>query len=235
MTKLTRPRLMLAILTTMLAMMAVAAFGKWVGQSSQGADWIPPGEWALSCTPDWKPGHGSIPVDVFAVITSARKGLSITDVGIWNRSSKTLAKVKFRWDLCEMNNPDTVLEDGDTGLINVVLDAGAKQTINHLILSFGGVCQPLLNSGRLIGRYHVEVWVCEIRYKDGSMWEWSPAPDGGEPSRLISPLDVALDDHDRCANTRGTFSNGHFYAGISPKPEYSRISDDNVCTVFRCQ
>jgi len=235
MVKLTRPRVMLSILTAVLAMMAAAAVGKWLGQSSQGADWIPSGEWALSCTPDWKPGHWSIPVDVFAVTTSARKGLSITDVGIWNRSSKSLAKVKFWWYLYEMNSPDTVIEDGQTGLISVVLDAGAKQTISHFILSFGGVCRPLMNAGRLLGQYHIEVRVCEIHYQDGSVWKWLPAPNGAEPSRLSSPLDGASDDHGRCANARGTFSNGHFYNGISPEPEYSSISDDKVCTVFRCE
>jgi hypothetical protein len=133
---------------------------------------FPSGKWMFSAHPyfgsDWK----SLPVVVMAVTSDLTKGIRVTKVGLFNRSSKQVESVRLGWYLTTAQDKTTILKHGQTPFITPSggLPLNIEREIEFNVFSFGKVARLLAKDGMLNGEFRVQVVVDEIRYEDGSMW-----------------------------------------------------------------
>jgi len=135
---------------------------------------LPRGNWSFSAIPTVRPGHETIPVDVWSVTSDARRGLAVTKVQLKNRSAKTVTAVRLAWDVIELSDPNRILLQGQTPLIRLEtpLRAGERVALEHFVVAFADIAASLRAPGSevLSGDYRLEVGVGEIVYEDGSRW-----------------------------------------------------------------
>jgi hypothetical protein len=136
------------------------------------AEQFPSGKWMLSTLPyfgsDWK----SLPVVVTAVTSDLTKGIRVTKVGLFNRSSKQVESVRLGWYLTTAQDTNTVLKHGQTPFITPSgsLPLNVEREIEFNVFSFGRVARLITKNGVLNGEFRVQIVVDDIRYEDGTTW-----------------------------------------------------------------
>lgn len=163
--------------TTLILMLALSPFvvASLKGQQAQNeanADEAPPrGDWTIGSHPYQGPDFEALPVVVYSVESNVR-GITVTSVGVWNRSPKLVTAVKLSWHLRTEEDPDTILQQGQTPPIKFWkgLPPGKQQGLKYSLVSFHKIYKPLLKGGVLKGNYRIDVAVSEAFYEDGSSW-----------------------------------------------------------------
>jgi hypothetical protein len=186
---------------------------------------LPPGAWSLSCTPTWRKGWSSAPLDVFSVTVDAGKEMSVVALGLSNRSQNGISSLRVRWLLSEHGQPDKVIESGETGFIDLIIPPGKSHVLDQQLTSFAVISRPLMEGGVLKGAYEMEVEACEVEYGNGTTWSV-----GYDRELLAADSQVRVGEH--CPGERGIFD-GSFRKEASTSPEYS-VVDKGLCTVSRC-
>jgi hypothetical protein len=133
---------------------------------------LPRGKWTVSANPYFGADYKSLPVVVVSVTSDSAKGLKITKVGVYNRSSKPITAVRFGWYLTTRQDTHTILKQGQSPLImpSGGLPMNVEREIEFPIVSFGRVARSLVGSGELKGDFRIQVVANEIQYEDGSTW-----------------------------------------------------------------
>ena len=165
-------RIVTPILVFVLSLFAIAAMkGKQAQNGTNADEAMPPGDWTLVSQPYQGTDLDAMPVIVNSV-TSGIDGLAVKYVGIWNRSPKPVTAVKLSWVLRTEQDPNTILERGQTPPIKFRkgLPAGKQQALRYAVVSFLKIHKPLLKRGVLKGNYALDVAVSEVSYEDGSSW-----------------------------------------------------------------
>jgi len=131
---------------------------------------LPTGEWSFSAGPYQGYGYKTQDVVVTSVTTDSQKGLTITKVGLKNRSGKPVSSLKLHWALFREQDKDSVLAEGDTSLIPLSDDipADGKRILEYPVVSFWKISRPLQTDGALYGSFRLELRVTEIQYDEMS-------------------------------------------------------------------
>jgi hypothetical protein len=156
--------------------------------------------WPVAMVYDRK-GYDTLPVQVTIVSPAGgqellKRGIFIRQVGIKNSSGRAVTAVKLSWYFYRWEEPDDILQTGQTPLIKlgridndekcdigiIPLDvlpgrfAGAKQCIiDSPILSYAEI-EEVMKKGQKSGRGIVEVVVSEVHFEDGMIWEGTDLP-----------------------------------------------------------
>ncbi|HEX8651077.1 MAG TPA: hypothetical protein VF708_09550 [Pyrinomonadaceae bacterium] len=163
-----KKRAITLMLTLIISLSAVAAHNKMRAQTEDNT--LPPGHWALSSGP--YSGSESLPLCVFSATTDSELGLLIKRARVKNRTNKNIASFKFRWFIFQEQNPDAILLEGLSPLVEIRLVAGEVKTIDFPIVKFNKIYKPLEKNGILSGDYRLEIMAGEINYDDGSTWKY---------------------------------------------------------------
>ncbi|MDQ3256800.1 MAG: hypothetical protein M3R15_23390 [Acidobacteriota bacterium] len=135
---------------------------------------FPPGKWSLTYPPISILSLEDAPAKIISTTGDVKNGVTITEVGLENRSSKAISAVKFRWYLFTEGTPKKIVSRGETPVVGMgEFASGKKRIIEYPIVSFGNIYRPLVKDGRLTGKFVIEVAVSEILYADGSSWKRS--------------------------------------------------------------
>ena len=139
-------------------------------------DRLPGGDWTIRFHLYQAEGFDSIPVRVFKVRSEGEKGL--TEVGLRNRSSKSVIAVRIGWYVSTEGGPGTILAKGESPLLALPATFQANETLQFNVppVSLVKILKPLLKRNTLQGDLGVQVLVTEIVYEDGSTWKF-PQPD----------------------------------------------------------
>lgn len=163
--RFTKLALVMALFVAVSA--SLAAFAQKRGDAS---DQLPHGQWSVSCKPYMGVGYKSLPVLVTSVTSELDKGVGITKVGIENTTSQPLAAVKLSWYLSTQENPEAVLQQGQTRFLRLPggIQAGEAREVLFPLVSFAKVSGALARNGIVNGNYSIQVAVSEARFEDGS-------------------------------------------------------------------
>jgi len=153
--------LIAAVLATCLAFTSLRADS--LGESSAAV--APPGDWSLVCLPTLRPQPL---VDVYSVTTNALKGLTITQVGVTNRSSKNAIGVKLGWRLFLEGDPQTSLKQGITPLLGVPLSPGERRVVEFPVVKAASVLAAISNDGSLRGQFRIEVAIVDVLFEENA-------------------------------------------------------------------
>jgi hypothetical protein len=156
------------MLTLVISLLTATAYKRMYAQTEDNT--LPPGEWSLSSGP--YSGLETFPIEVISTTTDATQGLLIKQVKVKNRTNKNITSFKFRWFVFEEQDPNTILLDGFTSSIEILLVAGEVRTLDLPLVKFAKVHKPLLKYGMLNGNYRMEIMAGEINYEDGSTWKY---------------------------------------------------------------
>jgi len=124
---------------------------------------LPTGKWTLTTVPAEQAQRD---VDVFSVTTEADKGLSITKVGVRNRSHKTVSGLKLGWRVVTLDDKLKVLASDDTPLLDVAIPPGESRAIEYAVANFAEVSRSFLRQGELFGDFQIEISVVQVIYGD---------------------------------------------------------------------
>lgn len=145
----------------------------------------PQGDWSVSVLPDSKqPEDDNVPVVVAGAGAiqgpANRRGLRLGCGVLKNRSQKQVAAVRLRWILARGQDratiaqqgytPDTVLLEGHTSAIELMIQKGSFRRTDFSIINFAAATEPLSKEGMLSGDYLLIVGVYEVVFVDGSGW-----------------------------------------------------------------
>lgn len=223
--KVSNLRPFVSVLFIVCGLVAVAGAG--LIRQGQGAPFkLPPGNWTLSAVPHADAGNKSIPVPVLSVTTNAARGLTIESVSVFNRSSKEIRGVKVHWYLKEQSQTQTLLE-GDTQFIDVTLPVGSRSTIDHPVVSFAKIYQPLVRNGVLEGNYTIKIAVNEVRFIDGT--KWTIAESGSQKFAHAPFVPCYACSNNSCRWNPATES---FYCG--PNEGTNCLLQGAICTTETC-
>jgi hypothetical protein len=164
---------------------------------------LPTGEWSFNAAPYQGYGYKTRDVVVTSVMTTdSRKGLTITKVGLKNRSGKPVSSLKLHWVLFREQDRNSVLAEGDTPLIPLSDDipANGKRILEYPVVSFWKISRPLQTDGALYGSFRLEVGVTEIQ--------------SDEMSAVQRPHDFAK-----------SLADGRVYGKISAAPKAAQVGD----------
>lgn len=146
-------------------------------------------------------GYDTLPVQV-TIVTPAggqellKRGIFIKQVGIKNSSGRAVTAVKLSWYFYRWEEPDEILQTGQTPLIElgridnnekcdigiIPLDvlpgrfAGAKQCIIDSPILTYAMIEEVMKKGKFSDREVVEVVVSEVHFEDGTIWEGKDLP-----------------------------------------------------------
>ena len=172
--KISFPRIAVAL--TLIALLCTMSRTAQVAELHQqsSTEPLPTSDWTISAHPDFRLGFETVPVYLYSVTTDVRSGLSITKVGLWNRSSKPVAAVKLQWTMTTEEDQNTAILQGETQHIyfEKTLRERSVKEIRPPIPSFVQLSRSLSASsaGRLDGNYRLDIAVSEINFEDGSTW-----------------------------------------------------------------
>jgi hypothetical protein len=126
---------------------------------------LPTGEWSFNAAPYQGYEYKSRDVVVTSVTTDSRKGLTITQVGLKNRSGKSISSLKLHWVLFREEDRNSVLAEGDTPMIPLSDDipVDGKRILEYPVVSFWKISRPLQTDGALYGSFRLEIGVSEIQ------------------------------------------------------------------------
>lgn len=174
------------------------------GQNSETTNTqLPRGQWTFSAEPYTGPGYENLQVRVSGV-TSEIEGLSITKVGVENRSSQSLTAIKLAWYLSTQQNPDVVLKKGQTRWLELPGEiwAGEVREVIYPVTSFAKIYKPLLRGSILSGNYRLQVAVSEARFKDGMTWTLAASRHNLRATQVINAAYHISRAPQFCANQR---------------------------------
>lgn len=139
-------------------------------------DRLPGGDWTVRFHLYEAEGFDSIPVRVTSVRSEGDKGL--TEVGLRNRSSKSVIAVKIGWYVSTEGGPGTILAKGETPLLALPATLPANETLQLNVppVALVKILKPLLKRNTFDEDLGVQVLITEIVYEDGSTWKF-PQPD----------------------------------------------------------
>ncbi len=165
-----KKRAAILILTLIISLFTTAAAWKSIHAQTED-NTQPPGDWKLSSGP--YSGSESFPLFVIAARTDGEQGLLIDWVKVKNRTDKDITSFKFRWFIFQDQDPDHILLEGLSPLVEVPLVAGEVKAIDFPVVKFVKIYKPLERNGMLSGAYRLEIMAGEINYEDGSTWRYS--------------------------------------------------------------
>jgi hypothetical protein len=163
-----KKRATILMLTLIVSLFAAAAWKRIAAQTEDNT--LPPGRWTLST--GLYSGSESFPLCVVSVTTDAELGLLVKTAKVKNRTDKNITSFKFRWFIFQEQNPDAILLEGLSPLVEIPLVAGEIKTIDFPIVKFNKIYKPLEKNGMLSGHYEMEIMAGEINYEDGSTWKY---------------------------------------------------------------
>jgi hypothetical protein len=163
-----KKKLTIMILTLIVSLSIASAYKRMQAQTEE--DTLPPGEWSLST--GLYSGSETFPLAVISATTDGEQGLLVKQVKVKNRTNKNIISFRFRWFIYQDQDPDTILLEGLSSLVEVPIVAGEVKTIDFPIVKFSKIHKPLLKYGMLNGDYRLEVMAGEINYEDGSSWKY---------------------------------------------------------------
>lgn len=131
---------------------------------------FPRGSWSLGARPYMNAGYETLPVRVYSVTSNLNNGGAVTKAGIENRTSQSLTALKLSWYLSTTQNPEVVLRQGQTRMLNLPesIGAGESRVIVLPIVTFARAYGALVRNGSLNGDYLIQVAVSEAVFEDGS-------------------------------------------------------------------
>jgi len=159
------------------ALCAALPLGSTLGQVTKGGFRLPSGNWTLTHHSYSRPGYEAMPIVVTSVKGDATKGLAITVVGLKNQSAKPVDTYKVTWYLYEKENPNRILQKGETPFVYPgSLAANEQSEVDIPVVSFINICKPLVKNGSLKGNFAIDVAVTEVRFDDGTTWKGKGMP-----------------------------------------------------------
>lgn len=207
---------------------------------------LPHGNYTASCGPFMGTGYESLPVLVTSV-TSDLNGISVTKVGIENRTDKRLAAVRLVWYLSSQDTPQDILQQGRTKLLNLRrgggIEAGETREVITPVVAFANIYKPLLRGGVVNGKYLIQVAVGEVRYEDGSTQSLMASGKGRAQSRSLKaayitplrPLTQTFCPKQKCEPVLTTDGRPIGYTCIAGLGQYcSNNSTGQACTSGIC-
>lgn len=189
---------------------------------------LPEGKWTYTTGPYTGPDYRTIPVDVYSVTSDAKKGLSVTSVGLYNHLPKAVSAVKLHWYLKEQ---DKLLSDGETPSLGIDIAGGAKESLEYQVISFADLSKNFVNAGRLTADFRVEIAVSEVIYVDESKWST------GQPVDVQSFLDPPTGPGGGCQNQGCVWDglNSSYICASGHQGSYCSVTQmGNSCTETRC-
>lgn len=80
---------------------------------------LPRGTYGVSCQPYTGAGFSTLPVLVTGVTSGTGDGIQIEKVEVENKSAHVVEKLRFVWYLYAKDNPDAVLQQGQSKLLGI--------------------------------------------------------------------------------------------------------------------
>lgn len=155
-----------------LSLISAVGAGTALCQSAKNSErQLPRGTYAVSCQPYTGTGFSTLPVLVTGVTSGTGDGIQIEKVEVENRSTHVVEKLRFSWYLYAKENPDAMLQQGQTKLLGIPggIKPGEIVEILFPVISFAKAVKPW-NTGDLAlsGKYVIQVAVNEVSFDDGS-------------------------------------------------------------------
>lgn len=159
------------------ALCAALPLGPAMGQVTKEGRQLPSGSWTLTHHSYSRPGYETMPIVVTSVKGDATTGLTISVVGLKNQTAKSVETYKLTWYLYETENPNRILQKGETPFIYPVsLAANEQRGVDVPVVSFINICKPLVKDGSLKGNFAIDVAVTEVRFENGTTWKGKGIP-----------------------------------------------------------
>lgn len=155
--------------------MAQSNTNKVESDKQQAQQTLPRGKWAVSAAPFVGQGYNSVPVMLSGVSSTINdgRGPMVTGFKMLNLSNKTVNSVRVAWTLKDEKDPNKVLLQGNTPVIELSdkqMQSGAYASIAFPVVSFIEIHKPLLVNGEINGDFEIELYISDIEFADGSSW-----------------------------------------------------------------
>lgn len=154
-----------------LAVLGTVGAGTALSQSAKNSQkQLPRGNYAVSFQPYTGKGFRRLPVLVTGVTSGTGEGIQIEKVEVENKSAHMVEKVRFGWYLYAKDNPDVVLQQGQTKLLGIPdgIKPGEIVEILFPVISFAKAVNAWnTNEVALSGTYVIQVAVNEVSFDDG--------------------------------------------------------------------
>lgn len=241
MTKTTCLRLTHGALALMLMIFLANASPS--NKESSSVKW-PQGQWSVRLSPYTGFGYETLPVRVYSV-TSELEGLTVTKVGVENRTSQSLVAVKLTWYLSALQNPEDILQKGQTRLLELPGEIWANESREVIfpVASFAKIYKPLVKGGVLKGDFRIQVAVSEARFKDSSKWTLASLKNKSvgaqtvKAAYTINPSQQGFCPNQECVTVSGGDPNGppagYKCAGATGQ-SCTNSADGRTCTNSIC-
>ncbi len=145
--------------------------GTALGQSAKKSPKLPRGTYTVSFRPYTGEGFRLLPVLVTGVTSQTGEGIQVDKVEVENKSAQSVEKLRFTWYLSTQENPETVLYQGQTPLLEIpdAIKSGEMVEILFPVTSFAKAARLWnSNTATLNGKYVIQIGVSEVRFEDGS-------------------------------------------------------------------
>jgi hypothetical protein len=132
---------------------------------------LPRGNYSVSFRPYTGAGFKLLPVLVTGVTSHSGDGIQIEKVEVENKSAQSIEKLRFNWYLSTQENHETILQQGQTPLLEIPggIKSGEIVEILFPVTSFARAVRSWnSNAATLSGKYLIQVGVSEVYYDDGS-------------------------------------------------------------------
>jgi hypothetical protein len=195
------------------------------------ANYFPRKGWTVGFHAFRMNGYKDLPVKVYAVTSAGRKG--IQTVRVSSQSDKIVIGVRIKWFVV-VNGGDAILAKDETPLIDLPGLVGAlpKFAVKIPDASLATILTPVMKKRPLRGDFDVHVVVSEVKYLDGSLWNWP------EPSKVIvAPLKKHHAAMDLCAGqtcrlAADLFSYQCAYSQGEQCENYGDECDSSICDLY---
>lgn len=199
---------------------------------------LPPGDWTLAAGPYWGPGYQTIPVDVYSVLTDASKGLAVKQVGLQNRTDRTVSSLRFLWEITQDKVPSQVLLQGSTPIITLEKAIPPKKDydLHFPIVTFATIVHQLTRTGSLQGHYRILVLISEVHFGDGTSWKKGEEP--GRASKVafrpVSAVQIGACTNCALQKCQWSLTKNSYVCVDSVDCEECKLQDKDNCLNSRC-
>jgi hypothetical protein len=136
---------------------------------------LPKGEWSATHSIPSGLGFQNPAAEVISNRGDARQGLQVSVLELKNRSSKTIATVRFGWYIYRKDSPAEILASGRSPIIGIDnFRPGNVATLNYPVVRFAEAIEPFVSDGKLSGDFNIEVAVIEVQFDDETVWKQQP-------------------------------------------------------------
>lgn len=198
-----------------------------LGQDDKLQVLLPKGDWKFSAVPE-----ASIlkhKVEAYSVKTDARKGLAVTEIGVWNGGTETVTALRLSWKLFSTRGGQKVsLSDGRSPVLEVNIKPGQKAILNYQLTAFSDFTSDLASKGQLSDAFLIGVAVEDVSFA-------AVKPFGAvNVQKVAYTLDNTplrrCSDLNRVAFVKASFAKTSFVEGCQ-----DQICQWNGTNCFRCQ